>query len=493
MTFPLQISLAAVIHFICFCLVCLHCLSHRREATSTLLWIFCSFFFPVIGPLLYITLGVDRLPQKAFKKKVRNDQLRQAREECTDALPLAYWRAVNADSAACDKSDEPEKSICAITGAVSDEFPLLNDNQIKSLVTGDELYPRMLKAIDNAKHHIHLQSFIIRNDKTGKIFMEHLAAKARQGIKVRLLYDRFGSTYAVLSGFFRHYRKVPNMQIAGWTQVNPLKRQFQLNLRNHRKTLIIDGTHAFLGGINLHDENCTKGNIPPIRDYHFELKGPVVQEVQYAFLRDWYFMTEEDPAIILQPVYFPAGEGHGNVKAGVVCGGPTHELQTIADLFFMAITRAQKQVLIVTPYFVPPPDILRALRSAAIRGVDVRLIVPQNNNHFYAGWAGRALYEELLHAGVRIFERTGPFIHAKAMLVDDEIAFVGSANWDDRSFRLNYEIIMTVINESFANELKRIILDDEAMSIEIRLESWVRRPYWHRLAENACSLLSPIL
>jgi cardiolipin synthase len=159
----------------------------------------------------------------------------------------------------------------------------------------------------------------------------------------------------------------------------------------------------------------------------------------------------------------------------------------------MAVTQAQKQLLIVSPYFVPSPDILRALRSAAIRGVDIRIIIPAKNNHIYAGWAARALYEELLQVGVRIFERTGAFIHAKAMLIDDRIAFVGSANWDIRSLRLNYETIMGVHDDAFANALKRIILDDEAQSTEVTEAVWGDRPALNHLAENACLLLSPIL
>jgi cardiolipin synthase len=210
-------------------------------------------------------------------------------------------------------------------------------------------------------------------------------------------------------------------------------------------------------------------------------------------MKDWHFITNEPPETILQSVYFPTIEKTGDAYATIVCGGPTHNLQTIAEVFFMAITRSQKQLLIVTPYFVPTFGILRALRSAAIRGVDVRLIVPAKNNHIYAGWAARALYEELLQAGVKIFERSGAFIHAKAMLVDDSIAFIGTANWDVRSLRLNYETIMPIHNEAFANSLKRIILDDEAQSTEVSLAEWSKRSQLHRLAENACSLMTPVL
>lgn len=480
-------------HVLCFGLVCLHCLQHRREATSTILWIFTAWSFPLFGPLLYITIGVDRAPQKGFDKQTHDEKMTEAGTATDASLPMAYWKATGAESVYCPTDKGLEKNLCDIISAVAPEYPLLKDNTIVPHVTGDELYPHMLQAIDKAEHHIHLQSFIIRNDPVGCEFMEHLAAKAKAGVQVRLLYDRFGSSQALFTGLFRKYKKTPNFKIAGWTQVSLLKRQFQLNLRNHRKSLIIDGNHAFMGGINIHKENTTRGNIQPIRDYHTEVTGPIVQEIQFAFMKDWHFITNESPQTILQSAYFPAVAKTGEAFANIICGGPTHNLQPITEVFFMAITRALKQLLIVTPYFVPTYDIMRALRSAAIRGVDVRLIIPAKNNHIYAGWAARALYEELMQAGVRIFERSGPFIHAKAMLVDDTIAFVGTANWDVRSLRLNYETIMAVHNEAFANSLKRIILDDEAQSSEINLTTWQNRPAWYRLAENACSLMTPVL
>ena len=489
----LWLSSTALLHTICFLLVCLHCLSHRREATSTLLWIFTSLSFPLIGPLLYLTFGIDRVPQKGFQKRVHDEQLLQARDRNKDAIPLAYWRAVTPVTTACSTENRVEQGVCEATAAVSEEFPVLGGNRVLPLVTGDELYPRMIHAIDRAEHHIHLQSFILRNDKTGRMFMQHLAAKAAEGVQVRLLYDSFGSMQAIFTGLFRHYRNTPNLQIAAWRQVNPLKRQFQINLRNHRKNLIIDGTLAFMGGTNLHDENRSCKTGEPIRDYHFETTGPIVQELQYAFMKDWYFMTGEDPDIILKSVYFPSIEPKGTAVASLVCGGPTTPMQPITDVYFMAITSAEKQVLIVTPYFVPTTDILRALRSAAIRGVEIRLILPQNNNHIYADWAGRALYEELLLSGVHIHKRTGPFVHAKGMVIDDRIAIVGSANWDIRSFKLNYETNMTVIDENFANELKRIILEDLSLSEELDLATWNSRPKWHRLVENTCSLMTPVL
>jgi cardiolipin synthase len=482
------------VHFLIFLLVCSHCLKTRREATSTLLWIFVTAVFPIIGPLAYISFGIDRVPNKGFRKQIKDQRLlaeRKARED--EALPLAYWQSVHEDVAA-----EPPagigKDIDRAMNSLLSEYPLLGGNEIRPLVNGDEAYPAMLDAIRHAQHHVHLQCFLIRNDSTGREFLDLLAEKARSGVQVRLLFDRFGSAYASIGGFFRKYRHIPNMQVIGWTQANPLKRQFQINLRNHRKVLVVDGKEAFFGGINLHDDHKTVKDRQPIRDYHFAVRGPIVQELQYSFMRDWYFMTDEDPEILLTEFHFPHLAPVGNAMIRLINSGPTFsEMEVISDIFFMALTAAHKQILAVTPYFVPSRDIVQAFRAAALRGVDVRLIVPAKNNHVYAGLAGCALYEDLLDAGVRIFERHPPFMHAKALIVDDGTALVGTANMDVRSLRLNYETNVAVYDDAFINRLKEIVLEEISLSDEINLGEWRLRPSRQRIMENLSYLMMPIL
>jgi cardiolipin synthase A/B len=218
-----------------------------------------------------------------------------------------------------------------------------------------------------------------------------------------------------------------------------------------------------------------------------------VQELQFSFLSDWHFMTAEDPGHLLLAEHFPHLASEGDALVRLVNSGPTAELETLADVFFNCLVAARRQILAVTPYFVPTPDILRAFRSAALRGVEVKLVVPARNNHFYAGLAGRAFYGDLLDAGVRIFERRPPFMHAKALLVDDAVALVGTANLDARSLRLNYENDLVVYDGPLINQLKRAVLDDLAASREIAPGPWRNRPLHRRLAENFCALLSPVL
>lgn len=484
----------SLLHILTFMLVCLHCLRNRREeSASTLLWIFLAWAFPILGPLLYVTIGIDRLTPRSELKRSHNEAFRRERDNREEALPLAYWHAVHAEDIIAFLDCESDATLNRAINTLTPDYPLLAGNRLKALITGDEAFPEMMRLIDQATHHVHLQSFIIRNDKTSRALFNRLAFKAREGVTVRVLYDRFGSTHAGLTGFFRRYRNIPNMTVIGWTQVNPLKRRFQVNLRNHRKLLVVDGKMACFGGINLSDDNVTHPKAEPIRDYHFRADGPVVQQLQYAFLQDWFFMSDENPEAFLQESCFPSITHVGETAARVINSGPTSLLQTISDVFFMAIAHARKQILIVTPYFVPTPDLLRGLRCAALRGVDVRIILPAKNNHFYAGWASHAYYEGLLQAGVRLFHRTHPFLHAKALLVDSRLSIIGTANWDVRSLRLNYETSMMLYDPAFADTLKQVILEDLSASEEITLTAWRERPAWHRFIENACNLLSPVL
>ncbi len=486
--------ISTLFHIAAFLIVVLHCLYSRKESASAVLWIFVAWSLPGIGPLLYLMFGVNRVPAKGWHKRHSNKELRNARlaREADEAMPLVYWRALH-DALATEPNTPFAREMNGTMNTMLPDFPLLDGNRVEPLIAGDEAYPAMIEAIRAARHHIHMQTFILGNDRVGRMFLDALQERARAGVKVRLLYDRVGSSRAWMGRMFSRYARTPNMRIAGWTQIHPLKRHMQINLRNHRKLLVVDGHTAFMGGLNIRDENITAAKTEAIRDYHFRVHGPIVQELQYAFMTDWYFATDEDAETLLTREHFPhiASEGHALVR--VVNGGPETETEVIGETFFAAIVAARKTLLTVTPYFVPTPDIVRAFRSAALRGVDVRLVVPARNNHVYAGLAGRSFYDTLLSAGVRLFERPPPFMHAKAMLVDDELALVGTANLDTRSLRLNYETNLAVYDAVFIDKLKRIMLEDISLSTELELSTWRRRPLRKQMAENFCRLLSPIL
>ena len=242
------VGLCTLLHVAAFVGVCLHALQRRRNASATILWIFVAWSFPLIGPLLYLSFGIDRVPGKGLRKQATNQLLTERRrthnENQTSFVAWHYEFSSNyaqIENIYC-------RSLNQSLNSLNTENPLLDGNSITPLSGGNEAYPLMIEAIRAARNHIHLQSFIIANDRTGRQFLDELRKKAEQGVTVRLLFDRFGSTHAYLGGMFRKYKKIPNLHICGWTQANPLKRQFQVNLRNHRKNLVVDGHLAFFGG-----------------------------------------------------------------------------------------------------------------------------------------------------------------------------------------------------------------------------------------------------
>ena len=489
---------ATALHIAAVIFVSYHCLIRRREANSALLWIFVSWSFPLIGFILFVFFGLGKPSQKSWEKYYA-DELLQNERRLREAgrKELVYWLKVkNSAIEFPEKMDDPAaRSLNTIIPAlVSNAPPLLQGNHISMLISGDEAYPRMLEKIAEARNHIHLQSFIIANDKIGRRFMDALATKARQGVRVKVLYDRLGSTKARWSGMFRKYQKIPNLRLGAWSQLSLFRREFQVNFRNHRKSLVIDGREAFVGGINIASQNVTDKKSTAIRDYHFHVQGPVVHDLQYVFLRDWHFMTEDSPADLLTPNHFPQLQHAGKSTVRVVNSGPTiTESEAIANVFFSAITAARDRVMIITPYFVPFRDILQALRGAALRGVKVQVVVPRKNNHFYAGWAGRSVYEELLRAGVEVYEREPPFMHAKAMVVDQSTALIGTANFDANSLRLNYETNLAVFDQQLIYEIASAGREEIAASTRIELQEWLQRPTHRILLENFCGLMSPIL
>ncbi len=484
---------STALHIVAFIGVTFHALQRRRNASATILWIFVAWSFPVFGPMLYLAFGVDRVAVKGLERRTTNQSMMARRDErLVNNGPLDAWR-VDYRVASAELKNPLSRKLNLSIDALNPDHPLLSSNEITPLVSGDAAYPLMLQAIRSAEHHIHLQSFIFHRDEVGRKFLDALKDKAEEGVKVRLLFDRFGSTRAYLTGMFRQYKNIPNLEIIGWTQANPLKAQFQINLRNHRKNLVVDGRVGFFGGVNIASENTTSKGREAIRDYHFMVEGPLVHELQLSFLSDWYFMSRQPIETLFDADLFPPVLSVGKARARVLDSGPASPPGMVAEAFFNAIIMASEQILLVTPYFVPTSDLVKALRSAARRDVDVRIIVPKHNNHKYAGMASKALYEELLEAGARIFQREPPFIHAKAMVIDDSVALVGTANIDVRSLELNYETTVLFEDEANVGKLKQMIREDIDQSVELDLNAWLRRPRAQKLGENLAALMAPVL
>ena len=491
---PESIGYGTVIHIAVVLCICLHVLRTPRDARTSLLWIFFATVFPLVGALAYILFGINTIPHKGWQKQHSDSRFqKRQRLKTRTTHPLAAMHARKNALRAVPPPDTALVPLNRILDHLSANHPLLGGNDVRLFEKAEEALEAMFAAIRDARHHIHLATYIFNDDAVGQRLMALLDERARAGVQVRVLYDAFGSAGANLRLFFWRRRRVPNLQLIGFSQANMLKRKFQLNLRNHRKLLVVDGAAAFTGGVNFHDVYLPRDGGSGTIDYHFRLSGPAVLELQYTFLRDWYYMTDEPAEKLLAKSFFPTPERAGDMAVRLQNSGPTREETAAAlDAFFAAFTLARRQILIVTPYFVPPEPLILALRQAAYRGVDVKILVPSVNNHPTLQLASQALYKPLLTSGVRIFEREPPFIHAKAAVIDDEAAIIGSANLDPRSLFLNYETNLFVFDAPFAARVKSAILADLDASREISYAEWRRRPKLRQLAENFFNLFHPI-
>jgi len=493
LSLPESIGLGTFVHIVLTITVILHVLNKPRDSRTSMLWIFGVTGFPFIGPILYLFFGINTIPRKAFKKQISDRTFFESWTGGHHGREEAVAPVFHRSQFQVQLPPSVAGQLAHLLAHYAPDFPLLSGNDIHIFDRADKALDAMVEALQQAKEHIHLATYILNDDVVGSRVIEVLVERARAGICVRVMYDSFGSALASMRLFFWRYRHIPNLHFVGFSQANVFKRKFQFSLRNHRKILVVDGKVAFTGGVNFHDVYSPKGMRAGVIDYHFRVQGPVVSELQYTFLRDWYYMTEDGAEELLCAKHFPRPECSGTMVACVQNSSPTSdEMHASLHAFFAASNLARKQILIVTPYLVPPDSLVLALQQAAFRGVDVKILVPAVNNHPTIRYASRALYTRLLTAGVRIFERKPPFIHAKAMVIDGEVAFVGSANMDSRSLILNYETNLVVFDPVFVERLRLVVQEDFEQADEVVYAQWRLRPKIYRLIENFFNLFHPI-
>jgi cardiolipin synthase len=485
-----DLTLVGAGHLVLGLLLTFDVLMHKHRPVSAVLWMGIVWTLPYGGAVLYLTFGMDRVRRSTRAREAAGALVAQRAMAHPTAERLVAsspaWRVARYQG-------HPASRILRATDLAVHSYWLVPGNKVSLLVDGDDFYPELFRAIEAAQKTIHLQTFIYARDDFGWELLARLTRKARDGVTVRLLYDRFGSSGAFFSRMFEPAKKA-GVRARSISQANPLKGRFQINLRNHRKVAVIDGQTAFAGGINISAENLSRHTGgEPIRDYHCRLEGPAVADLQLQFLQDWYYATREPLDRLVHDDMFPrlAEAGTGLVK--IVPGGPVRHGQGLDDAMFAAITAAEESLKITTPYFVPDEPIVEAIRIAALKGVAVDLVVPRKNNHWYTGAAARSLYGPLLKVGVRIHERYPPFMHAKSMVIDGQVALVGSANLDYRSLHLNFETNLLVADDAFVASLTRQIDREIEASVSVVLDEHEARPVSRRLVQNFCYLFQPLL
>ncbi|GEP05718.1 phospholipase D-like domain-containing protein [Methylobacterium oxalidis] len=445
-----------------------HVLLRKREISVAIGWIGLAWLSPIFGTGLYALFGVNRVSRRARRLRPKPSQ--------QPSDPREPETSIEADLRPLERA-----------GRQITQLPLVAGNRVAVFRNGDEAYPAMLAAIAAAERSVALSSYIFRDDETGRAFCEALAAARARGAEVRVLIDGIGGGYfdpaasrrlrraGVPAGLFMH-------------SALPWRMPF-LNLRTHKKLLILDGRTAFTGGINISDANRVSLGPPhPVRDTHFRIDGPVVEQLMMAFGTDWNFVMNEE---LDGERWFPEIRRAGETTARVVTSGPDADIEKIEFVVLAALSCARRSVRLVTPYFLPSEIVLNALALAALRGVTVDVIIPRRSDHRFVDWATRAHLDPLLESGVRIWLDEPPFDHSKILVVDEAWCFVGSANWDTRSFRLNFELNVEIYDSGLARRLDAFM----AGKMETRLTkaAITARPLPVRFRDAGARLLLPYL
>jgi cardiolipin synthase len=455
-----------------------HLLFLKKRPAATLAWLWAILFIPFIGTFVYCLFGTDRLKRRRLKRRTRFSAWPSQQQTPASATD-------NKTAILIQNLPGRERQFLQLLSRIN-QLPSSSAEALRILRDATEFYPALEQRIRQAKHQVHIEFYLWRSDETGRRFLGLLTDAAQRGVTVRLLLDGVGS-FGLRRNQLNGFRKAGG-RFARFQSLDPKRGRFMLNLRNHRKLQIIDGAVAFVGGMNIGREH---EGLDPLfghwRDVQIEAIGSVVQVLQEVFADDWFFATGEK---IPEP---RAHVHHATYPMHVVVGGADRANEPLSKSIVSLLHEATTRVWIATGYFVPDDVLLAALELAASRGVDVRLLVAEKNDHRGLVIAGRSYYDELLAAGVRIFEYSAGTNHAKIAVADEHWAMVGSANLDYRSMRLNFELNLLFRSPEHNAALARILEHDFALSQEIDPAVFAHRPLRQKWAEAALRPLSPML
>lgn len=470
-------TVAAIIALVAAVLTSGHAILYKRDDRGTMMWLGLIWVLPIIGPALYLAFGINRIKRRAVR--LRRHLQRGGDIEASSAP----------EDAPLPEADMQHLSPLMRMVTRVTETPLLPGNDIQPLLDADHAYPPMLEAIAAAKHTIALSTYVFDRDEVGLEFAMHLGAAVRRGVVVRVLIDATGTllTRHSIVGVLRRNR----VTFARFLPALALGEPVSLNLRNHRKLLIVDGRTGFTGGMNICAARLRTKRAPArMEDVQFRVQGPVVRHLQRAFLDDWLFTTGEN---LGGTKWLPVLEPVGPVLARGIADGPDEEFQQTRWAILGAITAARRSLRILTPYFLPDAALISALNVAALRGVSVDIVLPTDSDVPFVQWASAAHWWQLLEHGCRIWATGEVFDHSKIFVVDDVWALVGSSNWDARSLRLNFEFNLECYDPTLAARLASLFDERKQRALPVTLEAVNSRPLSIRLRDGVARLATPFL
>lgn len=453
----------------------------KRSPFKTIAWILILILIPIFGLVFYLFFGQEYRKQKLFSRRGVKS-LRKIRRLSTKQL-----REIEHTDLQLSPDVLEKKNLIRLLLNNSDSL-LTTGNQLHILNNGDETFNAIFKAIKSAKHHIHLEYYIFENDKIGSQLKKLLIDKSREGVEVRIIVDDVGS-WDLKERFFEELRE-NGIEIYPFMEVRFPRLTSRVNFRNHRKILIVDGKIGFTGGVNIADRYIHgKPKIGPWRDTHLQITGDAVATMQVVFAADWYFVINEN--LTGEKYFRPLTEENGTAVQ-ISASGPDSDWENIEQAYLSAILSARKYVYLTSPYLMPPQTLVSALKTAALSGVDVRLIIPEKSDAITPKWCSFSYVEQFLEAGIKIYFYQKGFIHSKTLMIDDVFSTIGTTNLDFRSLETNFEINAFIYERKFTRLMLKHFIHDLRDSREIKLAEWEKRPWHFKLRESLAHIVSPM-
>ena len=452
----------------------IHSVMANRTAQGTLAWLLALFALPFAAVPLYLVFGRRRY--RAYAAAMRRSQARVA-----EAEPVSHY---------LDYDEDKARHLARRLEVAEDIAGLgyTRGNRVELIEDGSATFEAIFASIDAARDYVLVQFYIFRDDRLGRALRDRMTAAAARGVRCHLLYDEVGC-FSTPRRYFEGFRQ-GGVKVRAFGSTRRLRGRFEPNFRNHRKVVVCDGACAFVGGNNVGVEYVGESErFGPWRDAHLRLEGPIVQAIQLGFSQDWEFASGR----VLDLAWQPRRAGGDDMVAAYVPTGPADELETGTLLFSAAINTAERRLWIVSPYFVPDVSVMAAMKLAVLRGVEVVVLVPDKPDHRTVWLAGHDFIEEAERAGIVVKRYTAGFLHQKAMLIDDDVAMVGTANMDNRSFRLNFEAMVVVADEAFARRVEAVIEKDLAGARDHTAADYQERSFAFKLAVRGARLLAPVL
>jgi cardiolipin synthase A/B len=456
-------------------LAAVHAVMHGRTSQGAIAWGISLVTFPWLSLPLYAIFGRIKFKGYLLLRHGRDENVHRIIEQC-------QWEATEKELIVKEGSGL-NSALTRLT-----PFPITRFNQSRLLVDGVQTFDAIFDGIARAKQYVLVQFYLVRDDELGRRFKSRLMDKARHNILVYFLYDEIGS-YQLSRKYLGELRNA-GVKVSAFHTTRGKANHFQLNFRNHRKIVIIDGQVAFVGGHNVGDEYLSRDpEIGPWRDTHVRVEGPVVKAIQFSFLQDWYWSTTRVPHLD----WIPHAAEQRDERQLLIASGPADPVDTCALMFTHLIHSARERIWIASPYFVPDSQLLGALKLAVLRNVDVRILLPAKADSWTVHLASFSFLDQILPIGVKLYRYMQGFMHQKVLLVDAALAGIGTANLDNRSLRLNFELTLLNFDAGFIKEVETMLRNDLAQSREVRLEEYTKRSFWFRLAVRFSRLLSPVL